>query len=138
MLISAAGAYAIAKFLRGSPYMPWIGFVFTMGHLSYSHITRQAAADPSIIDITGAQMVMVMKLSAFCWNVADGALPEDQLSDHQKDRRLVEIPSMIDFAGYVFFFPALMAGPSFDYIDYRHWLDTTMFDVPATVERLLL
>ncbi|KAK1768523.1 MBOAT, membrane-bound O-acyltransferase family-domain-containing protein [Phialemonium atrogriseum] len=132
--ISAGGAYTIAKSLRGSPYMPWVGFVFLMGHMSVNHIARQAADNPSVVDITGAQMVMVMKLSAFCWNVADGVLPEDQLSDYQRDRRLAELPGLLDYAGYVFFFPSLLVGPAFDYVDYRRWLDTTMFTVPAQVD----
>ncbi|KAM7204026.1 MBOAT, membrane-bound O-acyltransferase family domain containing protein [Naviculisporaceae sp. PSN 640] len=134
VLISSIGAYAIAKYLRGSPYMPWIGFVFLMGHMSINHIARQALNDPSSVDITGAQMVMVMKLSAFCWNVADGTLPDEELSDFQKDRRLKELPSLLDYAGYVFFFPSLFAGPAFDFVEYRRWLDTTMFDLPPTVD----
>lgn len=134
LLISAAGTFAIAKYLRGSPYMPWIGFVFLMGHMSVNHIARQAANSPSSVDITGAQMVLVMKLSAFCWNVADGTLPMSDLSDFQKDRRLTELPSLLDYIGYVFFFPSLLIGPAFDFVEYRRWLDTTMFEVPTTVD----
>jgi lysophospholipid acyltransferase len=114
--------------------MPWIGFIFVMGHMSVSHITRQAANSPSAVDVTGAQMVLVMKLSAFCWNVADGQLPPDQLSDVQKDRMLKELPNLLDYAGYVLFFPALFAGPAFDFAEYRRWIDTTMFDLPGQVE----
>lgn len=29
------------------------------------------------------------------------------------------------------FFPSLFAGPSFDYIDYKRWIETSMFEVPA-------
>ena len=32
------------------------------------------------------------------------------------------------------FFPALFAGPSFDYVDYQRWIETTMFDVPKGVD----
>ncbi|KAF4120263.1 lysophospholipid acyltransferase [Geosmithia morbida] len=134
LLVSAGGAYAIAKHLRSSPYMPWIGFAFVMGHVSTSHIHRQIVESPTSIDITGAQMVLVMKLSAFCWNIADGCLPEDQLSDFQKDHMLKELPSILDFAGYILFFPSLFAGPAFDYADYRQWIDTSMFDVGANVD----
>jgi lysophospholipid acyltransferase len=130
LAISAIGAYVIAKYIQG-PFMPWIGFVFLMGHLSINQLSRQFLNDSRVIDITGAQMVMVMKLSAFCWNVADGRLPEKDLSDYQKDRALHQLPSLLDYAGYVFFFPSLMAGPAFDYVDYRRWLETTMFEVPA-------
>ncbi|KAF6831507.1 Lysophospholipid acyltransferase [Colletotrichum musicola] len=134
LAISSVGVYCIAKYLRTSPLMPWVGFAFVMGHMSVSHIARQIANNPSSVDVTGAQMVLLMKLSAFCWNVADGQLPEDQLSDFQKERRLVHLPGLLDYAGYVLFFPALLVGPAFDYADYRKWIDTTMFDLPAQVD----
>jgi lysophospholipid acyltransferase len=114
--------------------MPWLAFVFLMGHMSISHIWRQAANAPSDIDITGAQMIMLLKLSAFCWNVADGQLPSDQLTDHQKDRMLKDVPPILDYAAWVLFFPSLFAGPAFDYVDYRRWIDTTLFEVPANVD----
>ncbi|KAK4986132.1 Lysophospholipid acyltransferase [Elasticomyces elasticus] len=129
LLISSVGAYAIAAFVEG-PYMPWIGFVFLMGHMSVNHIHRQTVADPSQVDITGAQMVLVMKLTAFCWNVYDGTLPEADLTDFQKVRALKKLPDYLDFAGFVLFFPSLFAGPAFDYVDYRNWLEGTMFELP--------
>ncbi|KAM3459826.1 hypothetical protein MY5147_001426 [Beauveria neobassiana] len=132
--ISSVGAYCIAKYLQKSPYMPWLGFLFLMAHMSISHIQRQTRNDPSAIDITGAQMVLLMKLSAFCWNLADGQLPEDQLTDFQKERSLKEVPELLDYCAYVMFFPSLLAGPAFDYIDYQRWIDTTMFDIPAGVD----
>lgn len=134
ILIAAGGAYGIAYSLRGSPYMPWIGFVFLMVQMSVNQLERQFANDPASVDITGAQMVLVMKLSAFCWNVADGTLPEDQLSDFQKDRVLRELPSLLDYAGWVFFFPSLLCGPAMDFAEYRRWLDTSMFEVPSNVD----
>lgn len=134
ILIAAGGAYGIAYYLCGSPYMPWIAFVFLMVHMSVNQLDRQFANDPSSVDITGAQMVLVMKLSAFCWNVADGTLPEDQMSDFQKDRVLKELPSLLDYAGYVFFFPSLLCGPAMDFAEYRRWLDLSMFEVPATAD----
>ncbi|KAH0348521.1 MBOAT family protein-like protein, partial [Aureobasidium melanogenum] len=133
ILISSIGAYAIAAYIQG-PYMPWVGFVFLMGHMSVNHIYRQIVNDPSTIDITGAQMVLVMKLTAFCWNVYDGTLPEATLADHQKERALRKLPSLLDYAGFVFFFPSLFAGPAFDYVDYRRWIETTMFELPPGVD----
>ena len=52
ILISSVGAYAIASFID-SPFMPWIGFVFLMGHMSLSHIERQALGAPETVDVTG-------------------------------------------------------------------------------------
>ncbi|KAJ5127572.1 Lysophospholipid acyltransferase [Penicillium atrosanguineum] len=129
LLYSAVGTYAIAYYVDGS-LMPWIGFLFLMGHMSISHIYRQVLDDAQVVDITGAQMVLVMKLSSFCWNIHDGRMPQDQLSDSQKYSAITEFPSIANYAGYVLFFPSLFAGPSFEYVDYRRWLDTSLFEVP--------
>ncbi|KAF2087510.1 MBOAT-domain-containing protein [Saccharata proteae CBS 121410] len=129
LFISSAGAYLIAKYVNG-PLMPWAGFAFLMGHMSINHIDRQLRNDPGSIDITGAQMVLIMKLTAFCWNVHDGRMPDSELSDFQKERALREMPPLLNYVGYVLFFPSLMAGPAFDYVDYDQYLKTTMFELP--------
>jgi lysophospholipid acyltransferase len=133
VVTDALAAYFIAAYVEG-PYMPWIGFVVLMGHMSVSHIQRQRANSPSSVDITGAQMVMVMKLTAFCWNVWDGKQDQAGLNEYQRDRALTEMPSPLDYAGYVAFFPSLMAGPAFDFADYKRWLETTMFDLPPGMD----
>src|SRR5271154_1598438 len=38
-------------------------------------------------------------------------------------------PSLLDYFGYVFFFPGLMVGPTFDFAEYKRWVTLTMFDV---------
>lgn len=59
--------------------MPWIGFIFLMGHMSANQLNRQFANTPGKVDITGrlstlsaqiasnytpgAQMVLVMKVT---------------------------------------------------------------------------
>ena len=129
LFFSAAGTYGIARYVDGS-LMPWIGFVFLMGHLSISQIYRQIADTPDTIDVTGAQMVLVMKLSSFCWNVHDGRVPQEQLSDAQKYTAITEFPGILDYTAYVLFFPSLLAGPAFEYVYYKRWIDTTLFDVP--------
>ena len=127
VIYDAVAAYAIAYYIDGS-LMPWIAFVFLMGHMSVNHITRELLNDPSVIDITGPQMVLIMKLTAFCWNVHDGRLQPELMTDTQRERAVYEMPSFLDYAGYVLFFPSFMVGPSFDYVDYRRYLDTTMFE----------
>ena len=135
LLISSTGAYLIAAKIRG-PYMPWIGFVFLMGHMSISHILRQHRETPEVVDISGrllrlaigdktkmpsrcadgpcdegtASMLfkpapllscICIQLSAFCWNVHDGQLPQEGLSEFQRDRAIRELPGLLDYAGYV-------------------------------------
>ncbi|KAF2861878.1 MBOAT-domain-containing protein [Piedraia hortae CBS 480.64] len=129
MAFDALGAYLIAAYVQG-PYMPWIGFCFLMGHMSVSHLQRQFANKPTSVDISGAQMVMVMKLSAFCWNVADGKRKVSELSAAQKSGMLTKLPRPLDYAGFVAFFPSLMAGPAFDFGEYHKWLTLDMFSLP--------
>ena len=52
ILISSVGAYMIAYHVEG-PFMPWIGFIFVMVHMSINHIYRQFADTPDKVDITG-------------------------------------------------------------------------------------
>ncbi|KIW15251.1 hypothetical protein PV08_05296 [Exophiala spinifera] len=127
-LVASGGTYAIAYYIDGS-LMPWIVFVFLMGHMSISHIHRQMLDDASVVDITGGQMVLIMKLHAFSWNVHDGRLKPELLNGSQKDRALYKMPNLLDYAGYVFFFPSVFTGPAFDFVDYRRWIETSMFDV---------
>jgi len=135
ILFDAIGTYLISAYVRG-PYMPWVGFTFLMGHMSVSHIYRLYAASPSSVDITGAQMVMVMKLSAFCWNVWDGKQKVEDLSPEQQSRMIRKLPSILDYAGFVAFFPSVMIGPAFDYADYERWINTSMFDLPPGTDPL--
>ena len=79
-------------------------------------------------------MVMVMKLTGFCWNIQDGRLSDKDLTDAQKEKAIKELPSLLNYAGYVLFFPSLMAGPAFDYVEYKRWIETTMFELPAGVD----
>lgn len=69
-----------------------------------------------------------MKLSAYAWNIADGRLPRESLTKYQQFNMLHRSPSILSFLGYVFYFPALFVGPSFDYAEYERWLNLSMFE----------
>ncbi|QFZ28994.1 putative lysophospholipid acyltransferase [Clavispora lusitaniae] len=128
LVFSATGCYFITRYLR-TDSMPWINFLFLMTHLSYSHIHAQFfnEYDPTVIDITGAQMVLVMKLSAFGWNVHDGK-QATQPSEYTKQRAIKKHPNVLPYMGYVFFYPSLLTGPAFDYVDYDKFIHSTLFD----------
>lgn len=131
LFISAMGSYFITRYLR-TLSMPWVNFMFVMGHLAYNHLHEQFfnVYDPSKIDITGAQMVLVMKLSAFGWNVHDGRVPVESLTPYARERVIKKHPNILPFLGYVFFYAAILTGPAFDYADYDKFIHCTLFDVP--------
>lgn len=93
LVLSSLGSYFITRYLR-TPKMPWINFLFLMIHMAYTHFHLQffAEYDPSVIDISGAQMILVMKLSAFGWSVHDGKQPRDTLSDYTSREPFMSIP----------------------------------------------
>jgi lysophospholipid acyltransferase len=81
LFISAAGAYTIAAFIDG-PFMPWIGFVFLMGHMLWSHVYRELYSVPGVVDVTGAQMVLVIKVCVPLPGFEDG-MGSDRYVDGQ-------------------------------------------------------
>lgn len=130
LLFSATGTFFITQWKN--PYMPWINFAFVMTHLFVNHLRSQffpVTFDPNVIDITGAQMVLCMKLSSFGWNVYDGwqLKKGEELSEFQKKRAVVNHPSIMDFLAFVFYFPSILTGPSYDYMEFHSWLDLSMF-----------
>ncbi|KAM9902876.1 hypothetical protein OXX69_008140 [Metschnikowia pulcherrima] len=128
LLLSSTGCYFITRYLRTSS-MPWVNFLFLMSHLAYSHFSTQffKTYDSKVIDITGAQMVMVMKLSAFGWNVYDGKRKTSP-SDYTQSRAIKKHPNILPYFGYVFFYPSLLTGPAFDYVDYDKFIHGSLFD----------
>lgn len=108
-----------------------------MAHLSYNQITRQlegrtASSGSWVIDVSTPQTALVVKLTALCWNIHDGKQKHEMLSAFQKDRAVRDLPTILDFAGYVLFFPTLLTGPGFDFAEYRRWIDMTMFPQSST------
>ncbi|OAV90707.1 hypothetical protein PTTG_08082 [Puccinia triticina 1-1 BBBD Race 1] len=63
-------------------------------------------------------MVLVMKLSTFAWNVYDGQQPPESLDPYQRSTAIRELPGLLEFFGYCFFFPSLLVGPAIPFSDY--------------------
>lgn len=82
-------------------------------------------------------MVLVMKLTAFAWNIHDGRTARraqngiSALVDFQRESVLTEMPDLISYIAWALFFPSLLIGPAFEYAQYRAWLNCTIFDVQA-------
>ncbi|KAI8904410.1 MBOAT, membrane-bound O-acyltransferase family-domain-containing protein [Gorgonomyces haynaldii] len=77
------------------------------------------------MDQTAPLMVMVQKLSSFAWSCRDGVMQENKLTPRQKKDRVTEreYPSILEFAGYVFFFPGFLVGPSCSFSDYIQFVN---------------
>ncbi|KAH8919908.1 MBOAT-domain-containing protein, partial [Atractiella rhizophila] len=127
LLGSSIATYYLVAW-RVSKSMGWEVFALTMGHLLFNHLYRSFnEISLDIIEITGSQMVLVMKLSSFAWQVYDGQRPKEELDKFQSMNRIEELPTLLDFLSYCFFFPSIMAGPSFTYASYRSFINRTLF-----------
>ncbi|OCH95961.1 MBOAT-domain-containing protein [Obba rivulosa] len=127
LLADVIATYYIAKNARG-PNMPWIVFAVAMGHLTVNHVIRAIYnLSYETFEITGPQMVLVMKLTTFAWNVWDGRRPVDDLDKWQLEKRVAAYPSLIAFLGYAFYFPGVLVGPSLEFADYMSLVEATQF-----------
>ena len=80
-------------------------------------------------------MVMVLKLGSFAWAVFDGQRDEKDQNNYQKRFRLDEFPSLLDFLGYMFFFPTFLIGPAFQFKDYYNFMNKKVHQSDDNKER---
>lgn len=94
--------------------MPWIVFVACMAHMLYTHCVRELNHVPlTTIEISSMHMVLVMNLTSFAWSCRDGQLVAiDTLDEVQKAVRITQMPSLLAYLGYCFYFPGVLVGPS--------------------------
>ncbi|KAL8287422.1 hypothetical protein RQP46_003280 [Phenoliferia psychrophenolica] len=108
--------------------MPWMVFGAAMGHLVANDVLRHLSKTaPQDVDISACQMVLVIKLTSFAWSVHDGQLPDAELDPTQRASKIVEVPGLVPFLGYCFFFPSLLAGPAFTFATYQSFVTRSLF-----------
>lgn len=110
--------------------------------LSYCIDHLDSASEP--FAFTGTQMVLTMKLVAFIYNYHDGTTDKAKIDsqlevdkrdgkkttilDYRKRYSITELPSLLDFLGYVYCFPAMLVGPAFEFQDYARAIDGSIFE----------
>jgi lysophospholipid acyltransferase len=47
-----------------------------------------------------------------------------ELSAHEKEKQVKEMPSVLEFLGYIYFFPSFLAGPHIYFADYKRYIRT--------------
>ncbi|KAJ2021800.1 Lysophospholipid acyltransferase [Coemansia sp. IMI 209128] len=123
--------YALMRLLKGS-LMPKVVFLVAMLHMSYSQLRRQwveqASEDKQVsFDYTGAQMIFVIKVTSLAFCIFDGQKAKEDaasLSAYQRKNAIAadNTPSLLEYLGYVFFFPGFAVGPSFEMSTYRRMI----------------
>ncbi|KAH9157732.1 hypothetical protein AeRB84_000467 [Aphanomyces euteiches] len=125
-----------------------IAFFWNMGYLSLSHIYRMYVDYMGVtLEISGAQMVLCMKLTSFAFNYYDGVVDSERIKNPPADNKALakvfatrralainQLPSVIEYLGYVYCFPTLLAGPSFEFREYVDVTNGTKIVGPGRVK----
>ncbi|KAL2912169.1 Lysophospholipid acyltransferase [Polyrhizophydium stewartii] len=120
MLVPTLATYALVRVAGHHHWTPVAVFVGTLAHLSYVQLEAQLweAGNPDYIDVSAPLMVLTIKLSSFAWSVYDGTRPDKDLHADMRPYAIREVPDLLEFLGFVFFFASFWVGPAFDYVDY--------------------
>ncbi|KAI9261139.1 MBOAT, membrane-bound O-acyltransferase family-domain-containing protein [Sporodiniella umbellata] len=104
-----------------------LNFVFVMISMFISHHTRAKKSyfGDTVLDYSGAMMILTIKLTSFGFNVMDGRLAQTKkLSEHDEKMKLTEYPSLVQYFGWIFFFSGFFTGPTIEYMDYVRFTET--------------
>jgi hypothetical protein len=77
----------------------------------------------SFLILSGALMVLTLKVISCAMNYNDGLLKEEELREVQKKNRLIKLPSFIEYVGYCLCCGSHFAGPVYEMKDYLEWTE---------------
>lgn len=107
-----------------------------LGFLSYQHLYAMIYNFGDYqMDITSYTMLLVCKLSALAYCYQDGATDAEKLNQDQKDRMVINLPTPLEMASYVWYCQACALGVFFEFTDYKRWVERTheYKDVPCPI-----
>lgn len=146
--VSSLVTYLICL-LAPRKYCHYIVFIFAMAYMTGSHLYRMYVEYlTGVFDFTGTQMVITMKLTSFAYNLYDGTADRKnvfmthdnkalaKLYTERKKFAITELPSLLEYFGYVYCFTCLLAGPAFEYQDYVRSIDGTVFQYSGKDDEL--
>ena len=124
-IFGTIASYLYVKYF-GRKISPFYLLIASMAHLSILNIIRMIVdfGGWSIDDISTIYMVEVAKFSSFGFSYADGEKdPKDMVNAHHKSTRIVEFPSIVEYASYIFFYPTTIIGPFIEFKDFINFID---------------
>ncbi|KAJ1548840.1 lysophospholipid acyltransferase [Cladochytrium tenue] len=94
--------------------------VYAMVHLTTKYVFTQILVRSDVkFDHIIAMMMLVIKLTSFAWSAYDGTRPEAELWPDHASSAIREFPGLLEFFGYVFFFPTFFIGPAIEFREYQ-------------------
>ena len=140
--LSSTVTYLICLAYPNPKQIPAIVFYFTMAHVTACHVYYMYTRYLELaFDVTGTQMVMVMKLTTFAYNLYDGTVDHHntfvktyegnkgaaKVYAARRKFAIKQLPSLLEYYGYIYTFPCIIAGPAFEFSDYMRAIEGTAF-----------
>ena len=75
------------------------------------------------MDVTTYIMMLTAKLWGLAWAVKDGYVHKQNLSESQLKLRVVDLPTFVEFMGFVSFGPGCLVGPFIEFRDYIDFME---------------
>lgn len=130
-LLSASTTYAL-MLAAPAHLAPRLVFAYNMALVAALHLYRMYVDYMGwTMDATASQMLLLIKLTSFAYNYHDGtagapatasaASDSPALAKLKKTRRelaIRQLPSLLEFFGFVYCFTTFLAGPAFEYREY--------------------
>jgi len=108
-------------------------FIWAMAYLSLGQIWRVYLHWHSLesqTDFSAPQMLLTIKLTTLSFDYYDGVRSlnnVDSLTPHQKKMSFLAFPTILEYFGYIYHFNGYMAGPIFNFKEYREYINMNMF-----------
>lgn len=126
IFISAIFTYLFMKYF-GRKYSAFYVLIGSLLYLSVLHIKRMFGPDDWVVDDpTTIYMMSICKFSSMAFSYEDGIKkPEDIISSHHREYRIVEQPSLLEVLSFIYFYPTSIIGPSIEYHDFINFIAET-------------
>eukprot|EP01012_Entosiphon_sulcatum_P031119 TRINITY_DN3885_c0_g1_i1.p1 TRINITY_DN3885_c0_g1~~TRINITY_DN3885_c0_g1_i1.p1 ORF type:complete len:493 (-),score=109.07 TRINITY_DN3885_c0_g1_i1:67-1545(-) len=138
-ILSTLAAYAVLR-VNPAKQAHRVVFVLLLGHLLLSHLYNMVTAYMSWnVDFTAAQLIILAKVTQTAFSIYDGRRKEEDLFPEEREDRITEFPTLLEFASYIFFFPSFLVGPAFTFNQFRSYVrrPSTPPSLVPTAKKLL-
>ncbi|EGF81138.1 hypothetical protein BATDEDRAFT_10746, partial [Batrachochytrium dendrobatidis JAM81] len=132
VLVPTLITYGLTSIAGGDRLVPILVSVGVIVQLFILHVQIQLlhANDLTYVNISTPMMVMAIKLSLFAWSVYDGTRSTKDLDSDMVPFAIKEMPDLIEYLGFIFYFATFWVGPAFDYQYYYEWGASALFNGP--------
>ncbi len=104
---------------------PTLHLFLLIAQLSHYHFKQMLKEDGGwCLDLTLIYMQVVCKLSSVAWCYEDGLKPDEEFkNEYQKKKKIIEMPSLLEFFSYNCYYSQAVVGPYMEFSDFRDFIN---------------